>query len=343
MDKNIIYGEFDENTEIIYVEERQFDEDVSQTSDKIVLHSVSQDDPYSSAYEYIQFEPGTDDRFLQEYQRPSQSQQSLNDRNLAVNNKTNVNDYICGSCDDSFSKRSDLDTHLQNKHPEIYNIINSYKKAEVQLQSKKEKKINFDDQRVTEVLIMKTECEKYGEFICKCGEIYNRFLELEQHVHEFHSEELEEPTANVENVVQEIYVQNIIAEEEDSSQEGRGDHFDNTEIVLQQSEEEKNTKEEFLVDSNTSFVTMDELISKKVAGSKGVPIARGGHVCSHCGTKFWLKKNFVNHMRENHPDKPEFICDICSKGFFDHLQLKEHKRIHDIKKFVCDICSKGIF
>lgn len=48
-------------------------------------------------------------------------------------------------------------------------------------------------------------------------------------------------------------------------------------------------------------------------------------------------------MRENHPDKPEFICDICSKGFFDHLQLKEHKRIHDIKKFVCDICSKGIF
>lgn len=332
MDKNVIYGEFDENTEIIYVEERHFDEDVSQTSDKIVLHSVNQDDPYSSAYEYIQFEPGTDDRFLQEYQKPSQSQQSLNDRNLTVN-KTIVNDYICGSCDDSFSKRSDLDTHLQSKHPEIYNIINSYKKEEYAQSSK-----NFDDQKVTEVLVMKN--EKYGEFICKCGEIYNRFLELEQHVQEFHAEELEDPPAEVENV-QEIYVQNIIAEvEEDSQGESREDHFDNTEIV-QQSEEEKNEKEEFLVDSNTSFVTMDELISKKVAGSKGVPIARGGHVCSHCGTKFWLKKNFVNHMRENHPDKPEFICDICSKGFFDHLQLKEHKRIHDVKKFVCDICSKG--
>lgn len=220
--------------------------------------------------------------------------------------------YICGSCDHSFVHRKELDAHLQTKHPQIYNIVSSYRKNE----TKKEEIIEEVVPPTPKVVIIES-C-----FTCKCGEKFRKFLELEQHVEMEHSDEFQ---AVPETVDDENPLDGFEYCEEDLSESN--DLIEEDPVVAE--------------DSITSFVTIDELISKRVSGVKGTKTVRGSHICTYCGEKFCLKSHFLDHMRDKHPDNPEYLCEICSKGFFDQLQLKKHRNIHNLKRFVCDICSKG--
>lgn len=235
-----------------------------------------------------------------------------------------VKDYICGSCDDSFMDRKELDAHLQSKHPQIFSLVSSYRKNE----TPKEKIVQ---EPTTKVVIIES-C-----FTCKCGEKFRKFLELEQHVEIEHAEEFgsvpartNEPSGDeIQCFEEEIGDSNDLIDEDDVRKEENIVVFDST----------ANTKPFVLEDNTTSFVTVDELIAKRV--KTGNKPTRGSHFCKYCGEKFYRRTSFLDHMRDKHPDNPEYLCEICSKGFFDLPQLAKHKVIHNLKRFVCDICSKG--
>lgn len=251
-------------------------------------------------------------------------------------------DYICGSCDDSFVHRKELDAHVQEKHPQIYNIINSYRKNE----PTKEKFI----QAKLPLLPFKKSSSKVvvieSCFACKCGEKFKKFLELEQHVEIEHTDEFQTVVEMEmdENPIEELkYSEEQVEDTNDMIEE---DTDEKNLLVVERTSIDKRASmvvEHKVEHATTSFVTIDELISKRVTGVKtGNKVVRGNHICTYCGEKFYLKSNFLDHMRDKHPDNPEYICEICSKGFFDQYQLRKHKHVHNLKRFVCDICSKGM-
>lgn len=252
----------------------------------------------------------------------------VNASNQIISKETK--DYICGSCDDSFVHRKELDLHLQAKHPQIYNLINSYRKNEPI-------KENFEEHLpvpMPKVVIVET------FFTCKCGKKFQKFLELEQHVEIVHSDEFQTVSETAdENPLDELeYSEERVEESNDMIEEATCER--NEESILVGNKDES----ELVGDEAISFVTIDEILSNRKSGGKsGSKIVRGSHICTYCGEKFYLKSDFIDHMREKHPDNPEFVCEICSKGFFDQYQLKKHRNVHNLKRFVCDICSKGMF
>uniref|UniRef100_A0A336LWP8 CSON004598 protein n=1 Tax=Culicoides sonorensis TaxID=179676 RepID=A0A336LWP8_CULSO len=240
-------------------------------------------------------------------------------------------DYICGSCDDSFENRTELDTHLKNNHPEIYDIVSSYRK-----QSETVQKVQNSNVQNTE------SC-----FTCKCGSEFQKFVELEVHVQIEHSDEFETVTENVEEEenAESENVQMTNPNDIEIVEEKNEDNVEFTSNLVEDSieNETKDDQEESQDndDAPTSFVTIDELISKRIVGGKSNRPINRSYNCHYCTEIFTLKTNYIQHMKENHPDNPEYLCEICSKGFFDQLQLKKHKNTHNTKRFVCDICSKG--
>ncbi|XP_063710123.1 gastrula zinc finger protein XlCGF57.1-like [Culicoides brevitarsis] len=226
-------------------------------------------------------------------------------------------DYICGSCDDAFSLRSELDDHLRVKHPQIYTAISSYRNGDSHKKSEIEP---LSTKSVQNVVIIES-C-----FTCKCGEKFRRFLELEQHVEIEHTDEFHivdnEPSPLNEELP---YFEDDPIEEEKSENPN----------LLQKNEILEQEKVE-----TTSFVTIDALRRAR-ASQNDDKLSRAKHVCSICGEKYLTKTSFLTHMREKHPNNPEFVCEICSKGFFDIQELKKHKNLHNFKRFVCDVCSKS--
>lgn len=64
------------------------------------------------------------------------------------------------------------------------------------------------------------------------------------------------------------------------------------------------------------------------------------HVCDFCNQAFFSKYVLKTHM-VTHTGEKNFHCKICSKAYSQRQALALHHKIHsDIKKHVCHICDK---
>ncbi|XP_062533946.1 transcription factor grauzone-like [Armigeres subalbatus] len=66
--------------------------------------------------------------------------------------------------------------------------------------------------------------------------------------------------------------------------------------------------------------------------------------CPTCGKCFKTKVHLRRHILAVHEKSFEFICEVCSKGFLKHSELKAHQVYHELtaeqQKKQCPICNK---
>lgn len=69
--------------------------------------------------------------------------------------------------------------------------------------------------------------------------------------------------------------------------------------------------------------------------------------CEQCSQEVHSAREYWNHFRRTHPDKPypiqkDHICDVCGKSFRGNAFLTYHKRTHsEERQFKCETCGKA--
>ncbi|XP_062538419.1 zinc finger protein 99-like [Armigeres subalbatus] len=68
--------------------------------------------------------------------------------------------------------------------------------------------------------------------------------------------------------------------------------------------------------------------------------------CDICGKCFRTQVILKNHIRAVHQVSRDFICEICSRGFFRRAMLMMHRKLHDLTdeqmKKQCPVCNKWL-
>ncbi|RXG73124.1 Zinc finger protein 91, partial [Armadillidium vulgare] len=107
---------------------------------------------------------------------------------------------------------------------------------------------------------------------------------------------------------------------------------------------EKTTKK-----TNFKCEYCDKIFSKKWNWSQHMgthDLSLRHYKCEHCAKSFSYSSTYVRHLKIHSENNTEvFSCLTCFKSFKSKAALKHHmKRIHEkIKNFVCNLCSKGFF
>ncbi|XP_053690668.1 zinc finger protein 883-like isoform X2 [Sabethes cyaneus] len=66
------------------------------------------------------------------------------------------------------------------------------------------------------------------------------------------------------------------------------------------------------------------------------------HVCLSCGSRYVSKSNLIQHEKSQCGKVATFCCPQCDKRFFTSGGLKNHEKLHSIKKpNVCSQCGKS--
>nr|XP_019533163.2 zinc finger protein 676-like [Aedes albopictus] len=68
--------------------------------------------------------------------------------------------------------------------------------------------------------------------------------------------------------------------------------------------------------------------------------------CQVCGKEFSNKYGLMRHTKDFHEEHKEYVCDVCSKGFYRHAMYLEHRKTHDLTpeqlREQCPVCSKWL-
>ncbi|XP_045179410.2 zinc finger protein 62-like [Mercenaria mercenaria] len=64
-------------------------------------------------------------------------------------------------------------------------------------------------------------------------------------------------------------------------------------------------------------------------------------LCNLCGQRFYSRKILLDHMRKTHPQKQQYFCGICQKGFAHSWPLKLHLNSHSNVRYDCTICGRS--
>ncbi|XP_019539397.2 transcription factor grauzone-like [Aedes albopictus] len=68
--------------------------------------------------------------------------------------------------------------------------------------------------------------------------------------------------------------------------------------------------------------------------------------CDTCGYKFGTKEALKKHIKAVHEEASDYICEICSKGFYRKSFFLEHRKTHDMTaeqlKKQCPVCNKWL-
>ncbi|EAT39684.1 AAEL008535-PA [Aedes aegypti] len=68
--------------------------------------------------------------------------------------------------------------------------------------------------------------------------------------------------------------------------------------------------------------------------------------CEVCGKCFRTRIHMKRHVTQVHDKTFEFMCEICSKGFMKHSELKAHREYHELSpeemKKQCPVCNKWL-
>ncbi|XP_045178187.2 zinc finger protein 26-like [Mercenaria mercenaria] len=65
------------------------------------------------------------------------------------------------------------------------------------------------------------------------------------------------------------------------------------------------------------------------------------YLCNLCGQRFCSRKVLMDHMRKTHPQKQQYFCGICQKGFIRSWPLKLHLNSHNNSRYDCKICGRS--
>lgn len=75
------------------------------------------------------------------------------------------------------------------------------------------------------------------------------------------------------------------------------------------------------------------------------PVYKGVCKCNLCGKVYTNNRNLKRHVEMNHGERGEFKCEVCPKVYTSNQSLRRHARSHtgyNYAQFNCDICPKTI-
>lgn len=63
------------------------------------------------------------------------------------------------------------------------------------------------------------------------------------------------------------------------------------------------------------------------------------HKCTVCSLQFKTEKTLKRH-KAIHTTEYNFVCEICQKKFIHRDRLREHLKIHAMRRYSCPYCSQ---